>query len=133
MKIVFFLTLLISSLFAHKLNIFLYEEENKIVLNSYFASGSPCKNCKVEIFDDKNKLLQSSKTDEKGDYTFDKLASKLTVKVEAIGGHAAISSIEVKNINKKKDELSKSNSLIQSLLAAFLIALIFLGLKRIKR
>lgn len=133
MKIVFFLTLLISSLFAHKLNIFLYEENNKIVLNSYFASGSACKNCKVEIFDDKNKLLQSSKTDEKGDYTFDKLSSKLIVKVEAIGGHAATSSIEVKNINKKKDELSKSNSLIQSLLAAFLIALIFLGLKRIKR
>ncbi len=127
----FLLFFLFSSfLFAHKLNIFLYEENDKIVVNSYFSSGSPCKNCKVEIFDDNKKLLQTLQTDKKGNCILDKLSSKLFVKVEAIGGHAASSNIEVKNLKKSKKEISFFSSFLKSVLAIILIILIFIGLKR---
>ena len=121
-----------SFLLAHKLNLFLYEEEGKIIANTYFASGSPCKKCKIEIFDGDNKLLKQAKTDAKGNYVFDKLASKLKVKVEALGGHAASSSIQVENLDNKKQEVSQTRSYLESFLALILIALIFLGLKRFK-
>ncbi len=119
-------------LFAHKLNMFLYEENNKIVVNSYFSSGSPCKNCKVEIFDTNKKLLQTSKTDIKGNYIFDKLASKLFVKVEAIGGHATSLNIELKNLPNTKKEVSSFYSPLESVVAIILIILIFISLKRLK-
>ncbi len=133
MRILILTLLLLSSLFAHKLNIFLYEEDNKIFLNSYFASGTPCKECKVEIFDEKYRLLQTAKTNKDGDYGFEKLASKLSVKVETIGGHAATSSIEPKKIKNRKEDILKPNSFLQSFFAIFLIILIFVGLKRFKK
>ena len=133
MRIAFILFALTSFLFAHKLNIFLYEENGKVVANTYFASGSPCKNCKIEIFDENDNLLKTAKTDIKGDFTFDKLAVNLIVKVETIGGHAASSFIKVEKLESQKQEVSQIKSYLESFIAVILIALIFLGLKRIKK
>ncbi len=132
MKILFLSLLLLNFSFAHKLSIFLYEKNDKIFLNAYFASGTPCKNCKIEIFDDKKRLLKTAKTNSEGDFSFKKLSSKLFIRVEAIGGHAATSSIEVKDIKVKKEDLAKPNSFLQSFIAIVLIILIFVGLKRVK-
>lgn len=133
MKVLILFSLFVSSLFAHKLNIFLFEENEKIVANTYFASGNACRNCKVEVFNEKGELLVTGTTNEKGNYIFGKLAKTLEVKVEANGGHAAKNKIEIKNIKKNKEELEKPNSLLQSLIAIVLIALIFIALKRFKK
>lgn len=132
MRILVLIIFLASILSAHKLNLFLYEENNKIYLNSYFASGNPCIDCKIEIYDEKKELLEIAKTDEKGNYNFKKLANKLIVKVEAIGGHAVENQIEVKSL-AKEEEKRETNSILQSLIAVFLIALIFIALKRFKK
>lgn len=133
MRIALVFILFTSFLFAHKLNIFLYEENNKIVADTYFASGSPCKNCKIEIFDENDKLIKMAKTNDYGKYIFNKLSSKLTVKVEALGGHGATSFIQVEKLESQKQEVSQINSYLESFIAVILIALIFLGLKRIKK
>lgn len=132
MRLLVLLVLLGTFLNAHKLNMFLYEEDDKIKLNSYFASGTPCKSCEVKIYDEKQNLLEKAKTDKEGNYSFEKLSKKLTVKVEALGGHATKSEIEIKSLAKQKEE-KQVNTTLQSLIAAFLIAFIFLGLKRFRR
>lgn len=135
MKIVLFTLFLINISMAHKLNVFLYEEKEKNYISSYFASGSTCKNCKVEIFNKEGKLIESSNTDKNGEYIIIQNLSSLKVRVEAVGGHAVEKVFELKNIETKENiEKEKSvNSLLQSLVSIILIALIFLFLKRIKK
>ncbi len=133
MRVILILIFFSSFLFAHKLNIFLYEKNDKIVVTSYFASGAPCKNCKVEVFDNKTTLLETAKTDENGDFIFNKLDSKLLVKVETIGGHSASESIKIENLKKEKKKISQMSSILESLIAVILIGLIFLALKRFKK
>jgi len=135
MKSIIFLLLIINSLFAHKLNIFISEENNKLFISSYFASGASCKNCKVEISTLENKLIKESKTDENGEYIMPRPEESFLIKVEAIGGHAVQTKYEV---NKKTKEMTVkrntiTDNLIQSLLAILLIAGIFLFLKKVKK
>ena len=138
MKILILFCLLISSLFAHKLNIFLFEENGNLIISSYFASGSYCKNCKVEFYNLKDELIKEGKTDEKGEYLLKIPNESLTIKVEAIGGHAAFDKYEVgnkieKNIKEKKEIKSFGDSLLQSLIGILLIAGIFFLLIKNKK
>lgn len=138
MKILILFFLLFSSLFAHKLNIFLFEENENLIISSYFASGAYCKNCKVEFYNLKDELIKEAKTDEKGEFSIKKPEESLTIKVEAIGGHAAFEKYEVgnkidKNSREKKEIKSLSDNLIQSLIGILLIAGIFLYLIKNKK
>ena len=135
MRILILFCLFFSSLFAHKLNIFLAEEGEKVVVNSYFASGAFCKNCKVEIYNLNNVLIKEAKTDDKGEYILDKPKESLSIKVEAIGGHAVKAKYETDNkLPKSKiEKKSMSDSLIQSFIAILLIVGIFFLLKRTRR
>lgn len=133
MKIIFLSFLFISSLFSHKLNIFLIEENENLIISSYFASGAYCKNCKVEIYNLKEELIKEAKTDKNGEYLFKKPKESLTIKIEALGGHGAFAVFEVNNQNNKNKEIeikSTKDSLIQSFIAILLIVGIFLLLKR---
>lgn len=123
------------TLFAHKLNLFLDIENNNLYIYSYFATGSPCKNCKIELFDLNNKLIQKLQTDEKGEYYLKDFSKVKYVKVEALGGHGAKKELNFHNKEKKeqKPENSYLQSLLQSLISFILIIGIFLFLKRIKK
>ncbi len=135
MRILLLSIFLVNILFAHKLNLFLFEEEKSIYISSYFASGAPCKNCKVDIYNQEKRLLTSATTDKNGEYIIEKVEAKLFVKVEAIGGHAVEKEFELKSIKSKQDveDIKPENSLFQSILAILLIGIIFLLLKRIKK
>ncbi len=132
MKIVLLTIFLSASLFAHKLNVFVSQDKDNVVVSSYFASGSFCKNCKVEVYDRKNELLEEGKTDKNGEYIIKNLDSKIIVKVEASGGHGASNEFEVENL-KPKEKIEETHNIWQSLIAAFLIGLIFVVLKRLKK
>lgn len=136
MKIIFITFIIFSTLFAHKLNVFLFEENKNLIVSSYFASGAYCKNCKVEFYNLEKKLIKEGKTDEKGEYLIEIPKETLEIKVEAIGGHAAFARFDVDNKNIKKEKIeikSTKDSLLQSFIAILLIAGIFLFLKRIKK
>ena len=129
MKILVVFFLLLSSIYAHKLNIFLIEEENTLIVSSYFASGSYCKNCKVEIYNLNDELIKEARTDKNGEYLIENPKESLNIKVEAIGGHAAFAKFEISNdVNQKsknqKEEIkikSTKESLFQSFIAILLI------------
>ena len=156
MRIFFVFLLCMSSLFAHKLNVFLSQENDKVYVSSYYAAGSFCKKCKVEVLNKNSELIQTGTTNEKGEFVIFKLDSTLHVSVEASGGHKVQKSIKVKaikkeeTVNKKLEELKEENrrlkreievlkeknssaDILKMMFALFVIAGIFFALKRVKK
>lgn len=138
MRILLIIILFLSISFAHKLNIFLLEEDQNIIVSSYFASGSYCKNCDLKIYNLNKKLIIKDKTNEKGEYIFAKPKESFLVKVEATGGHGAFKEFEINsNITNTNEEIPQiktlQEGLIQSLIAILLIYMIFLILQKTKK
>ena len=60
-----------TSLFAHKVNIFYYAENNTLYLETYFSDGTKCRNSDIAVFDKKtNKKIIEGKTDKEGKFSF---------------------------------------------------------------
>lgn len=135
MKIVFLFLFIVVNLYAHKLNLFLDVEEKKLYVYSYFASGSPCKDCKLEFYDLKNKLLKQVKTNSEGEYYLKDYENVVVVKVEALGGHAIERKFNLKQKDNVKEVKPKTSqeSYISSFIAIVVLVLIFLLLRRIKK
>ena len=136
MKIVFLFLLIISSLFAHKINLFVTNEENGVNIYSYFASGDPCINCKLIIKNGENILLED-KLDVNGKYLYISKYKDIQVTIDATGGHIVKQDIVVENIKNEslqthlKEE--NENEHIKILISLILIGLIFYILKIVKR
>ncbi len=76
--------------FAHKLSAFAYREGNKIMGEAYFSGGTPCKHCKVEIFDKNGKKIQQGFTNQKGEFSLKvKNKGKLKIVINGGEGHLA--------------------------------------------
>ena len=58
MKKIFLFLFITTSLFAHKINLFVTNEENGVNIYSYFANGNPCINCKLLIKNGENIVLE---------------------------------------------------------------------------
>ena len=136
MKKVFLFLLIVSSLFAHKINLFVTNEENGVNIYSYFASGDPCINCKLIIKNGENIVLED-KLDANGKYLYSSKYKDIQVTIDASGGHIAKQDIVVENIKNEslqthlKEE--KENEHIKILISLLLIGLIFYVLKILKR
>lgn len=156
MKILLVSLFFLTSLFSHKLNLFISQEDNSVYASAYFASGGACQNCELKVLDEKGNILEEAKTDLKGEYIITKLSSKIFVEVEASEGHGAKDSLVIKNIVKKEtsstelEELKKQNQklktkvkmleekieqneLLKMFFALLVIAGIFFFLKRVKK
>ena len=134
-KVILFL-LITSSLFAHKINLFVTNEENGVNIYSYFASGDPCINCKLIIKNGENIILEDT-LNEKGKYLFPSKYKEIEITVNASGGHIAKQDIVVENIKNELLEThlkeEKEDEYIKILISLFLIAVIFYVLKKVKR
>lgn len=157
MRVVLLILLFINFSFAHKLNLFLNQEENKVYASSYFASGSFCKNCDINVKDEKGNLLQSGKTDSNGEFVISNLSNEIFVEVKTAEGHGASSSLKVEKVAVKQlvdskelealkeenarlksevkalKEKDEQNELIKMIFALLVIVGIFFLLKRIKK
>lgn len=136
MKKIFLFLLITSSLFAHKINLFITNEENSVNIYSYFASGDPCINCKLIIKNGENIVLED-KLDTNGKYLYNSKYKDIQVTIDASGGHIVKQDIELENIKNEslqthlKDE--QENEHIKILISLILIGLIFYVLKIVKR
>lgn len=76
------LLLLISAsvVFAHKVNIFAYQEGDIVYTESYFSDGTKVKDGIVEVYDSQGTKLLEGKTDENGEFNF-KLLKKDDLKI----------------------------------------------------
>lgn len=79
-------------LYAHRVNIYAYESNGTVYCESYFADGSRCKNCSVEVFDkDTGKNLLEGRTDENGKFSFKAPAvTSLKLVLKAGAGHQSV-------------------------------------------
>ena len=136
MRYFLLLALFISFSFAHKINLFVTNEENGVNIYSYFANGNPCINCKLLIENGENIVLED-KLDANGKYLYSSKYKDIQVTIDASGGHIAKQDIVVENIKNEslqthlKEE--KENEHIKILISLFLIVLIFYVLKILKR
>ena len=158
----FFLILVLPIfLFAHKVNLFLDLKDDNLYINSYFANAKPCMNCKFKIESDE-KLVFEDILDEKGEYNYKTSLNDLKVIVDAGSGHTVSKKIklqEQKNeektvqaekIDKEIERLIEENRVLKNqinvleeqlnyfeifkiVFGLFLIVLIFIVLKRVKR
>ena len=136
MRYFILLALFISFSFAHKINLFVTNEENGVNIYSYFASGNPCINCKLIIKNGENVVLED-KLDVNGKYLYSSKYKDIQVTIDASGGHIAKQDIVVENIKNEslqthlKEE--KENEYIKILISLVLIGAIFYVLKIVKR
>lgn len=158
----FFLILVLPIfLFAHKVNLFLDLKDDNLYINSYFANAKPCMNCKFKI-ESNEKVVFEDILDEKGEYNYKTSLNDLKVIVDAGSGHNVSKKIklqEQKNeekivqtekITKEIELLLEENRVLKNqinvleeqlnyfeifkiVFGLFLIVLIFIILKRVKR
>lgn len=135
-KRLIFLLLFSTSLFAHKVNLFITHEDNKVEIYSYFASGDACKGCKL-IIKHGNDAIVNAQLNEEGKYQFISSYASLNITVDASSGHLVSKDIVLdllpqKNLTEvlKKE---KHNQYINMGLSLLLIALFFYLLKRVKK
>jgi len=75
---------------AHRLNIFVYPEGDRINLESYFSGGAPCQDSQVKVLNKEGEVVADGKTDTEGKWSFNPGSSTgLKVVVEAGEGHRA--------------------------------------------
>ncbi|MEM5557953.1 hypothetical protein AAHK07_05460 [Aliarcobacter cryaerophilus] len=158
----FFLILVLPIfLFAHKVNLFLDLKDDNLYINSYFANAKPCINCKFKI-ESNEKVVFEDILDEKGEYNYKTSLNDLKVIVDAGSGHNVSKKIKLQGqkneekivqtekIDKEIERLIEENRVLKNqinvleeqlnyfeifkiVFGLFLIVLIFIILKRVKR
>jgi len=104
--------LFISSVFAHRVNIFAYVENDTVYTESYFSDGKTVKNGEVEVYDSSGNKVLEGKTDKNGLFNF-KMPKKdnLKIVINASMGHKGsytISKDEFPDVaEEKKSKISK--------------------------
>ena len=99
-----FLYLSAALVFAHKVNIFAWADNGTINTESYFPDGKVIQNATISVFDSKQKLLLTGKTDSQGMFSFPvPKRDDLTIVLDASMGHRA-------TITLMKEELGESKT-----------------------
>lgn len=106
-----FLFVLPLKLLAHKVNIYAYTDGEMVYSESYFADGSRCKNCAIEVYDkNTGKILIKGKADENGKLSFRiPHADSLKLVLKAGTGHQSSYYLNLKetagtDLNKKAQD-----------------------------
>lgn len=136
MKYIFLFCLIFNFSYAHKINLFVTNENEKLEIYSYFASGSACKNCKL-IIKNEEKIVLEDVLNNEGKYSYKPTFKNLEIIVDATSGHIASEKIEVSNIKNedlkehlKNEEKDKYQNIFIGLVLIFLM---FFLLKRFKK
>ncbi|MDR0664386.1 MAG: hypothetical protein LBF86_02545 [Helicobacteraceae bacterium] len=119
--------------FAHKINLFVTDENATIYIQSYFTKSAPCKECAVWIFDQNAKEIATAKTDENGKAAIAINANKIIVRVDGGMGHQAQIDYELTGEFAEEAETPLWISLAKGALSLGAIALFFAALRLIKR
>ena len=135
MRYILILLFIFNFVDAHKLNLFITNENNTIEIYSYFASGSGCKHCQL-IIKNNDKIILKDILDKNGKYNYMPEYKNIEVIVDAKGGHMASEKLQIENIHNEnlKDHIrnEEKNKYINIIIGLFLIAFIFLFLKKMK-
>jgi nickel transport protein len=64
------LSVVVSTAYAHKVNVFAYVEGDQVYIQGYFSDGSKAKNSDVTVYASDGRELTKGQTDEDGAFTF---------------------------------------------------------------
>ena len=110
-SLIFLILLFLLNLeaFAHKINLFITQVENRLEGEGFFADGSPCKNCEITVFDPSEKEILKIKTDEKGKFSFSlpEKVERVKIILSAGEGHIVEKTVTIKRESKEKKDISK--------------------------
>jgi len=125
-----------SFLFAHKINLFITQENEALDIYSYFANGAPCQNCSLVIKNNDIIILKDI-LDENGKYQYKPEHENIEVIIDAGGGHTAQETLIINNIKKEDikthQENEENKKYLNILLGLILIFVGFFILKKIKK
>ncbi len=62
--------LLSSAVYAHKVNMFAYQEGGQVSVEGYFADGKKAQKSEVAVYDEQGQLLLNGETDDEGMFVF---------------------------------------------------------------
>lgn len=83
-------------IFAHRLHLFVFQEQGEIRGQAYFQDGTPLRSGKVQILDSKQTAVAETVTNEKGEFSFPAPPpGKYTLSVDAGFGHVAQQELDI--------------------------------------
>jgi hypothetical protein len=126
--------------YAHKINLFITQEESLVQVHAYFANASPCKGCKLLVKSNQNTLFEAQ-LNEEGKYQFtNEDAKELDVIVDASSGHIVQKKVQrdetlTQHAKSVDEHIHKqhNNELYKIVLGIFVIVLLFYGIKKLKQ
>lgn len=136
LKCLFCILIFTSSLWAHKVNLFVTHENNRVDIYAYFASGDACKGCKILIKQNDITLLED-KLNEEGKYLYEVKENTFKIIIDASSGHLVEKELTLNTLPKENlEEVLKeenNNQTFKIILSLAIIGVFFYGLKRIKK
>lgn len=136
MKYLFLLFFLITFSFAHKVNLFVTNQDNSLEIYSYFANGNPCINCEFTVRSE-DKVIFKDKLNSEGIFLYKPTTKNIEITIDAGGGHIAQQKVTVDNIKHEDiNEHVKEEKKVQYfkiILGLVVIFLLFFLLKRFKK
>lgn len=119
--------LCITSLWAHKINLFAYDEEGKLYIQSYFTKSSPCKQCPIKLLDANQKELLTLSTDDEGKASVKLPAAEFDIVVEAGMGHQSQTHYVAQSHTKEEAKTLPSDTPWDKMLFGLAIMVFFFG------
>ncbi|MDR1461032.1 MAG: hypothetical protein LBI78_05250 [Campylobacteraceae bacterium] len=133
-KISVLLILTVGVLSAHKISLFVYDDNGTLYIQSYFTKSSPCKNCEVTVKDENDKNIAKLFTDDDGKASLETSNEVVTISVDGSMGHFKEMKYTLKSFTKDDvQDLPPDISLYNIFIALAIIAVIFLMLWFVKR
>lgn len=136
MKYLFLFLIFLNISYAHKVNLFITEENGTLDIYSYFANGAPCKNCGL-LIKDGDQIILNDYLNKEGKYQYNPTTKNIEVIIDASSGHIAQEKVTVENIKhediKTHKEKEQNKEYLNILLGLILIFAGFFVLKKIKK
>ncbi|MDR2638810.1 MAG: hypothetical protein LBC09_03110 [Helicobacteraceae bacterium] len=133
MRTAFLIVALAVCAFAHRLNLFVTDENGTIYIHSYFTKSAPCKGCAVTIFDPSGAKIARAQTDDEGKAAIALKTNAVTLRADGGMGHQAEIDYELTGEFAQEVETPLWLSLAKGALGLAIIALFFGALWFIKR
>lgn len=127
LRIALFSFLLLSSLWGHKLNVFAYDEEGKLFVQSYFTKSSPCKQCTIKLLGANDTVLLQLTTNDDGKASSPLPSATFSILVEAGMGHQQRLVYEAKSHTKDVLKQPPEETPLEKIVLGLGIIIFFFG------
>ena len=117
----------ISAVWAHKINLFAYDENNTLYLQSYFTKSSPCKQCPIKLLGSNEQELGTLMSDDEGKASMKLPAAAFSIVVDGGMGHQQKIEYRAQSHTKEEAKQLPSDTPLDKIALALGILVFFFG------